>query len=202
MKKFISLFLALSIVSNVACVHTQTTTPTTQVPENTQNSVISTDASADSFTVELPPLPAPQSLPQIITDGGAGPNGEVIASLRADARAPFNGVLFNGPALAYVEVEYRAVQQRCMIDRRRETEEVVARYQAQLERLQVSLDTTIAQHRIVVQGRDREIAGLNRVIEQQRDAATITPLQVGLYIGGGILIGALITGTTAYVITR
>ncbi len=201
MKKIISLFLVIGIA--FSCVHAQTTTPTTINPTaSTVDSGVMLAAVDASVNSELPPLPVPQPLPRIVTDGGMGPNGELIAPLSVDVRTPFSGVLFNGPALAYLEVEYRAVQQRCLIDRRRETEEVVARYQAQLERLQVSLDSTIAQHRVIVSGRDREIESLNRVITQQTNSMSLTPLQTMLYIGGGLLVGTLITGTTAYVLTR
>jgi hypothetical protein len=203
MKRFISVFLAALMVVNVACVHAQTTQSTaSSIPSELETWADAPSSPTDAFTVDLPPLPEAQPLPQLATDGGVGPNGEAITPLSLNQRAPFNGVLFNGPALAYIEVEYRTVQQRCMIDRRRETEEVVARYQAQLERLQVSLDATNAQHHIIIQGRDREIASLNRIVDQQRNAMTISPLQTILYIGGGVLGGALIAGVTAYIVTR
>jgi hypothetical protein len=207
MKKIVSLLLALTLLTNVACLHTQTTPTTSPLPGNSNTLDASTvdaseDAAIDNFYVELGPLPSPQPLPQLRTDGGFGPNGEALAPLRADAHAPFNGILLNIPALAHIEVEYRAVQQRCLIDRRRETELVAARYQAQLERLQVSLDSLSSQHRIVLQGRDREITSLNRIITDQRNASTITPLQAMLYVGGGLLVGTIITGTTVYIVTR
>lgn len=146
----------------------------------------------------LPPLPAPEDLQlQFPANSGA-----TIQPLRERQPAAFNGVLFNGAALAYIEVEFRAIQQRCMIDRRRETQEIIARYQAQLERIQVSLDSTRSQHQIIVGSRDREIQSLNRIITQQQSMSTGNTLTTILYVGGGALFGFLLAAGGAFAISR
>lgn len=179
----------------VGCVHQQTLSATTPHP-STSSAADSGTSSSVAANVQLPPLPEPEELHL----SPPPDSGALIQPLHTGERAGFNGLLFNPQATAYLEVEYRAVQTRCMIDRRRETEEVTARLQAQMDRLQTSLDASNREHHIIVEGRDREITSLNHTITQQAHAATITPIQTVLYVAGGLFVGALVAGGTAYIL--
>lgn len=207
MKKILHLILIAFLILQICCAHsggTQIATPLSLQPRQDAGNILSDAPLArESFDVILPTLAQATNLPPLpVNDAGTGPNGELIAAMNVGNRAPFSGTLFNGPALAYIEVEYRAVQERCMIDMRRETQEVAARYRAQLERLQASMDSFNAQHAIMIQGRDRQIQQLNRLVEQQRKASENNSWQTALWFGGGLLIGSFIVGSTAYIITK
>ena len=59
-----------------------------------------------------------------------------VTPLSQGQTAPYNGVLFNGPAVASIQVQYRAEQERCLVERRTDQLRVGARAIADLERLQ------------------------------------------------------------------
>ena len=201
----IKLYLAtfiLSLTFNQQCNHQQQSTLTNLNNHNVYDGgtfPIDLIQETDAAT-ELEPLPPIQPLPTLpITDAGTGPNGELIAGLRIGDKALFSGVLFNVPAVAYIETEYQSVQQRCMIDRRRETQEIIARYQAQVDRLNVSIHSLITEHNIIVANKNRDLNELNNIITQQRDRLNGNGIiQSLLWFGGGTIIGAI--GTGAFVL--
>lgn len=142
----------------------------------------------------------PEINPTLDPDAGtlnlsnAGQNGEQIIPLRSGERAPFNGVLFNGPATAYIQVEFRTQAQRCIIDRQHDIALVVARYNADIESMNLALDTQRRMDQIVIDGRDQDIAALIRLNQeiQQNSRPSITNNL--LWVGGGFLAGVIVVG--------
>lgn len=128
-------------------------------------------------------------LPPIQVVDGRGINGEVIAPLRRGQQAPFDGVLFNGPALAYVEVEYRSQQNRCVIDRITELNRLRAQARTDISHLQVSYFTQQEIMRILLSGRDREITRLQNQLTQTIRASNNNTLPLILGTVGGLVGG-------------
>lgn len=122
-------------------------------------------------------------------------NGEQIVPLQQDAHAPFNGVLFNGPAVARVSVEFRAQEQRCLIERRHDVDLLTARYDADIATLQLALRTQQRTGQVLLSGRDQDISRLNRLLESQVQASSGPHVTEGLiWAGGGLLVGVLVVG--------
>lgn len=147
--------------------------------------------------VTLPPVPN-VTLPPLSPDAGlnmsdAGQNGELITPLATGARAPYNGVLFNGPAVAYLQVEFRGQAQRCLIDRQHDVDLVMARYNADIATLRLALNTQEHTDQVILNGRDQDIANLNRLLTQEahRGPDVNTILISG---GAGLIIGAIAVG--------
>lgn len=195
MKKYISLFL---IIGQIACFQ--------QVPSSSSSPPSSSGASSsptsdagvnltDAFSVPIPPLPEPQELHlQPPPDAGA-----LIQPLSLNQRAGFNGVLFNAPALAYLQTEYVGVQQQCRIDDRRVMENVMAQYQQELSLVQESLLASNQNHQIETNGYTREIQNLNQVItQQQRNSSSLNLTQGALWAGGGFLLGLVVVAGIVY----
>lgn len=141
-------------------------------------------ASDASESVEDGPLFVPNSQ-----------NGELIIPLRQGAPAPVMGVLFNGPAVARVSVEFRAQRTRCEIERRRDVELVVARYNADVASMNLALQTQQRTDQVLITARDQDLARLNRLLETQTSASSGPHVTEGLiWAGGGLLLGVLIVG--------
>jgi hypothetical protein len=147
----------------------------------------------DAYTVDedvsdaaLPLTPAP------------GANGEAIVPLNRGSQAPFNGVLFNGPAVARVAVEFRTQQQRCTLERERDLSLFRARYDADIASLQLALNTQLRTDQVLLNSRDADIARLNRLLEgYQRQSSGPHLLEGLVWAGGGLIVGALVVGVIA-----
>lgn len=131
--------------------------------------------------------------PPLVTTGG--PNGEIIVPLRQREPAPFNGVLFNGPAIARVSVEFSGQQRMCLIDRRHDVDLLTARYTEDVQSLQLALATQARTDQILLNGRDADMVRLNRLLEQQTRASNPPHLGEGIvWAGAGFVLGVLIVG--------
>src|SRR5574337_1182151 len=145
----------------------------------------------------------PEVNPTLDPDAGtlnlsnAGQNGEQITPMRQGDRAPYNGVLFNGPATAYLQVEYRSQAQRCLIDRQHDVSLAVARYNADIASMRLALDTQRRMDQIVINGRDQDISSLLRINDQLRRSSGPNIGNDLLWAGGGFLIGAVLVGGIA-----
>lgn len=161
-------------------------------------------------TVE-PDLQGPPAVnPTLDPDAGtlnlsnAGQNGEQITPLHQNDRAPYNGVLFNGPATAYLQVEYRSQAQRCLIDRQHDVALAVARYNADVASLHLALNTQRQMDQIVINGRDADVQSLLRLNQQiQRNNGPNLGNDL-LWAGGGFLLGVVLIGGIAlgYTLSR
>jgi hypothetical protein len=194
-----SLMVCLLILQAVACGATQGHSTTLPTPSSTVDAA----SGITPVDVVILGLPSPDGgvTGESGTEGGAvlipggGANGEMIVPLRQDARAPFNGVLFNGPAVARIQVEFQAQQDRCVIDRRHDVALVVARYNSDIASLQLAMDTQRRTDQVLLNGRDTDIARLNRLLTQQSNAANGPHIGEGLvWAGGGLLLGAILVG--------
>ena len=122
-------------------------------------------------------------------------NGELIVPLRQGAPAPVTGVLFNGPAVARVSVEFQAQRTRCEIERRHDVDLVVARYNVDVASLNLALQTQQRTDQVLITARDQDLARLNRLLETQTSASSGPHVTEGLiWAGGGLLLGVLIVG--------
>ena len=128
----------------------------------------------------------------VISSGG--PNGEAILPLTRGEQAPFNGVLFNGPAIARVAVEVGSTQQRCLIERRHDASLLTARYNADVSTLQLALDTQRQTDQIVLDARNNDVARMNRLLDQSNHASSGPHFTEGLiWAGAGTLLGVILT---------
>lgn len=193
LNRLVSAFMLVLMLFHVACASTP---PRSTLPTNI------TDAGVLApVDVPLQGLPDAYQSPEDAQDAsipltpGPGANGEAIVPLNRGAQAPFNGVLFNGPAVARVAVEFRAQQQRCTIDREHDLSLFRARYNADIASLQLALTTQLRTDQVLLNSRDADIARLNRLLEaQQRQNNGPHVLEGLVWAGGGLLVGALIVG--------
>jgi hypothetical protein len=195
-KKLALLFMLFVAFFRISCsAHPAHTMPTLTIPSQDAGVVLppvdvvlqglperyQTDAS----TIEVQP----------VLSVGTGANGEMVTPLSMGSRAPYNGVLLNGPAVARISVEFRGQQERCMIEQNRAVSLVEARYTADTASLQLALDTLRRTDQVVINGLDSDVARLNRLLEVQRREASGPHVLEGLaWAGGGLLVGALIVG--------
>lgn len=192
----IRLFVLFVAFFHIACSANQTrTTPTLVVPAQ-EASVLS--PRPDVVLLGLPDrLPQdaslPESAPVLLT--GVGSNGEMVAPLSTGSRAPYNGVLLNGPAVARISVEFRGQQERCLIEQNRTVSLVEARYVADTSSLRLAADTQRRSDQVIINGLDADVSRLTRLLDtQQREAAGPHVLEGLAWAGGGLLLGALIVG--------
>ncbi len=126
---------------------------------------------------------------------GTGTNGEIVTPLPVGTRAPYNGVLLNGSAVARISVEFRSQQDRCLIEQNRAVSLVEARYVADTASLRLVADTQRRTDQVIINGLDADIGRLNRLLEtQQREASRPHVLEGLAWAGGGLVLGALIVG--------
>lgn len=137
------------------------------------------------YTVELPPasevrLPTPNE-----------DSGERVRPLRQGEAAPMNGLLFNGPAVARLEIEFRGQAAQCLIDRRADQQRLIARATADIQQLQTTIETDRRVNNILLEARDRELRQIygtsNELI---RRSSVPNVLNTVLWTAGGVLAGA------------
>jgi len=151
----------------------------------------------DAYHITLP-TSSEVSINLPITDGG-GPNGEIIVPMRAGQQAPFNGVLFNGPAVARVNVEFRAQQAQCLINRRADIDRVVAISLRDIDNLNASIEAQRRTYEAIIRNRDSEINRLYNYARNSNQPVNYWPyVAVGL---AGITVGVVST-VTIYFLTR
>lgn len=125
-------------------------------------------------------------------------SGELIAPMRQGEQAPFNGVLFNGPALARVEVEFRGEQQRCLIDRQADIQRVVAQSIRDINLVRNTSQTNETIYRVMLQTRDQEIERMQRYIRANENRNNENVLNYVFIGAGAAILGAGIAGTIVY----
>jgi len=196
LKRVISSFMSFVMCFHVACSSTpqRSTFANTNPGSGTLSPVpVTLQGLPDASTVGEDTSDAVQPLSSV-----PGSNGEAIVPLNRGSEAPFNGVLFNGPAVARVAVEFRALQQRCTLDRERDLSLFRARYNADIASFQLALNTQLRTDQVFLNSRDADIARLNRLLEgYQRQSNSPHVLEGLVWAGGGLIIGALIVGGIA-----
>lgn len=160
--------------------------------------VLAVDVARVEVSLEgLPELQTPDASTEdqgiLVSSGGA--NGEIIVPLARGATAPFPGVLFNGPAVARVSVQFRSQQERCTLDRQRDADLMTVRYNADTASLRLALDAQRRADQILLDSRSGDIQRLNNVISlQQRELSSPRIGEGFLWASGGLLVGGLIVG--------
>jgi hypothetical protein len=122
---------------------------------------------------------------------GYQPN-EVVTPLVQGTPAPYNGLIFNGPAIARVTVEFRAVQQRCAIEREHDRNLFQARYDADVATLRLAMETQERNNAIILQNREETITNLHSQLENTNSSPRIT--ENLLWGAGGLAIGIILVG--------
>lgn len=135
---------------------------------------------------------------------GQGTSGELITPLTQGTRAPWNGLLFNGPAVARVSVEFTTLQRRMNIERERERETLRATYQQDIDSLRLALRTQQQTDQIILSNRDGEVSRLLGLLQQQERSSRGPHIGEGLiWATGGFLLGtAIFGGVLIYMNTR
>ena len=125
-------------------------------------------------------------------------NGESIVPLRRGSRAPYNGVLFNGPAVAQVTVDFNAENQLCSIERQHDHALFVANYSADVASLRLALDTQRREAMVLLDSSSatiRNYAELLQAQERTNHQSSSSFLSDIIWAGGGVIAGFLILGS-------
>lgn len=156
------------------------------------------DAGTPETSVYAVELPEPEEvrLPPPSED-----SGERIRPLRQGESSPFNGVLFNGPAVARLEIEFRGQAARCLIERRTDQQRLIARALFDIQVLQNTLETERRVQRIFLESRDNELNRLYSTSNELLRRSSPNVLNTVLWTAGGLLTGAGIM-STIYLLTR
>lgn len=186
-KPFKAIFLILLILNILSCSSLQ------RLPHRTPNnysdaSLIVPDVDLSAYRVILPSV----SDASVRFSDDAG---EIIAPLRSGQPAPFAGVLFNGPAVARVEVEFRGQREQCRINSQADLDRMAARSIADIALLQTTINTLTETYLLRLRTQEAE---LNQVYNLTRINTPTSPwLYVGLGVGGFAL--GLLTSLLIYV---
>lgn len=190
MKKIINyIFLLLAFVNCAASQQTNTTSlrPNPYTVDVAPLPIIDEDA----YNVVLPPIP---DAALQFRNG----SGELIAPLRLGQMAPYTGVLFNNPAVARIEVEYRGLQEQCRIDRQADIDRMSSRAITDIHLLQTSMNAQAQSLNLMLTSRDQEIARLYHDLETAQhprpDYISYILIGAGFLVvgaGTGLVIGFL-----------
>ena len=163
----------------------------------------SCSSSQQSETLSYPRIPIEEfvipsehysvDVPEIETDATAfsrntfsSDTGELISPLRTNQPAPFNGVLFNGPAIARIQVTFSGQQERCLIERRADLQTLSARAIADLQTQQNLYLSNQQRYEVMLTNREQELQRLSNV----------THYNPWLLTGIGVLTGLSLFGLT------
>lgn len=190
MKKILSLILIFIL----ACSSTQTRNNTLPEPPNTSPVDSGTLPIIDQDAYNVHIESADVSIRLEIVDG-AGPNGEILTPLRRGQPSPYNGVLFNGPAVARIQTEFHAQATQCLIDRQADVDRITAMARRDIDLLNVSLRSQRESYGLMLSSRDRDSNRLYTYIRQNNNSNST---DLWPYIGtglGGLVLGAGIMTT-------
>lgn len=137
---------------------------------------------------EATPVPEEDTLPQLLSP----PTGnEVLVPLGQGDTAPFPGVLLNVYAVAWLEAEPDAMQERAQAWVTRRFTEIRLVNAAEVQRLTLRLTSLEQEHLIALQARDQQIESLTRINNELR-AGPMQWWEQVLWIGGALLLGAAV----------
>lgn len=176
----IRILLFVCLVFLINCKTPQSLNRNTTIPE----------PNAINIESQLRNLPD-SSLPQIQVHR-AGENGELITPIYRNQPAPYNGVLLNGAAVAYLQTEYNSLQQRCRIEHERIINQFIATYNANIQSLRLALTTQNRINQEIIQNRNREIEILLRNNNSNNNLNNILLFSGGILLGASITIGAVL----------
>lgn len=194
-KKLVSLFVVLLYCNSCA-----SNVPRVETTPLLQPSAFSGDASVlidrDSYLIE------PANISEIYSSDASlatvrPENGERMSPLRTGQPSPYDGILLNGQAAAFIEVQFRSQRAQCMVDRQSELRRLSARALTDIEHLQIALTSQERIAGILLDSREREIQRLNESI---RNAPSDTGRVVFWSVGTGVavlgIVGVIFAGLT------
>lgn len=161
---------------------------TTSASPATQNSTLpalsldnTPTINREAYTVNIPDVdPASVHITPPATSGAR------MYPMEVYQQAPYPGVLLNAEAIAFIQTEFTGQQQQCVIQRRAELGALSARAISDLEHYQARYAARQEESRILITGRDEELARMNRAYS----VASSTPWSTyALLVGGGIILG-------------
>lgn len=112
--------------------------------------------------------------------------------LRRGQVVPYDGVLFSPEAVARIEVEFRTLRQQFLLDLEVQRREGEARRVRDVSVLELRVRTQEGEHRILLQGRDREIQRLRTELREALDSGDPNPIIGALLAAGGVVVGVLV----------
>lgn len=116
---------------------------------------------------------------------------EVMVPLSPGAPAPFAGVLLNVYAVAWLEAEPVAMQERAQAWVNLRLTEIRLLNQAEIDRLTLRITTLEQENLVALQARDQQIESLTRINNELR-AGPMQWWEQVLWIGGALLLGAAV----------
>lgn len=147
-----------------------------------------TSGSEETVTLAEAPVDPADTMPILMSppDGG-----EILLPLPTGGSAPWVGVLMNDQAVAWLEAEPDAVQERAQAYLTLRLGQVRFHLGSEVERLQLRLSTQAEVHQIEIRARDEQIASLGRINDELR-SGPIQWWENVLYIGGALVVGIVV----------
>ena len=146
---------------------------------------------SDAYTIVLPPVPD-VALRLNISDGRTD-SGEIISPLRTGQVAPIKGVLFNGPAVARIVVEFRGQAAQCRIDSQADLDRMAVMARRDIALLNLSLNSQRQAYTLMLASRDRDLTRLYTYIQQNNNPRVDPWPLVGVGLGGLVLGAGIMT---------
>jgi len=110
-----------------------------------------------------------------------------IQGIKKDTPAPYDGVLLNMPAAAKILVEEKYTASEYELRLSFQLEKQAARYQKEIDLLNVSIDSITTTNTLVLDLRDKEITRLQDLVLKESEDHSI------LWATGGTVVGIAIT---------
>lgn len=192
MTKFILAIFCVFLTLSAGCAGLPIPGGASQPPTASETPEVasSTDTSGSEAPVVTsePENPAEDVVPTLMSPP-SGP--ERIEGIALGQPAPYEGIILNGDAAAWLESEPDAVQQRCQLFVSRRVGELRARLAADTDRLQLRIDTLTQVHGIELRARDAQIQTLLQTNEELRNRGGQWWEQA-LWVGGALILGVAI----------
>jgi hypothetical protein len=165
---------------------------------STQNLVKSSNSVSNFFPEDKPQKTYKEKDLEQVTVEPSSPHNhkeEKQTWLYLDEMAPFNGILLNPEAIAYILSEYESFKLRSKAALEKQRQSDLAKINLEVGKLQLELQAIRVKGNIVIRGRDEEIQRLQKINEDIRDDRSDFWDDLFLVIGSGsvgILVGMLI----------
>ena len=187
------ILVIISILFTVGC-SAASTKSTTTLPTKISQTSVEVSSETKPYTKEDLPLVEianPERKP--------GEFGEMQTRVKKHDPAPFEGVLLNPSAIAYIISEYEAQKQRSIAALEKQRDQDLNKINLEVSKLQIHLDSINKQHKILINGKDEEINRCNTIKDKlinddpkKRLKTILITTSVSLALGAaGFAIGAI-----------
>lgn len=119
-----------------------------------------------------------------------------IASIKETQRAPFTGFLFDPTAFAKIEADKQFILEKCAAEKKLLADKCEADKKFLNDSCAIEKDKIVKSDLVLLEGKDLEIARLNKVI------GDMAPPNKGLWIGLGAFAGVAVSLTTVYLVKK